>query len=97
MTGQIEARDVNPGAGARSPAMTSEPQHGRPGHHTLLCRDRADTAAGLREYGIDDETITELLDSAGLHGDAQSPQVRVNMDGGSWFVDLFGPRREDAA
>jgi hypothetical protein len=74
---------------AKTPAPDADPA-AVAGHHTLLCRDRADAAAGLREHGIDDGTVAELLDDAGLYGDAQSSRVRVNVDDGSWFVDLFG-------
>jgi hypothetical protein len=63
---------------------------------THLSKDRGEIAIALLEHGLDGEQVTELLDYAGLHGDAQVERARVAFDGESWTVDLFGQRKEAA-
>lgn len=67
-----------------------------PGPRTLLSRDRGEITAALLGHLQDEEAVTELLDFAGLHGDAQTTRARVAFDGETWTADLFGPKREAA-
>jgi hypothetical protein len=66
----------------RRAAQPSEPR-------TLESEDRGEVAAALLGHGLDEEYVRELLDLAGLEGDAQSAWVRVAFDGATWFADLF--------
>lgn len=63
---------------------------------TLLSENRAEVAAALLSHIGDDGDVTELLDFAQLHGDAQTAAAAVSVDGDSWLLELFGPRREAA-
>jgi hypothetical protein len=73
----------------------ARPQAKPAGPRTLESEDRGEVAAALLGHLQDDEYVTELLDLAGLEGDAQSAWVRVAFDGVTWFADLF-PVREAA-
>lgn len=67
-----------------------------PSPRTLLSEDRAEIAAALLGHLGSEEQVTELLDAAELHGDAQNARARVTCDGITWTADLFGPKAEGA-
>lgn len=63
---------------------------------TLLSESRAEVAAALLSHIGDAGDVTEMLDFAQLHGDAQTAAAVVSVDGDSWLLEMFGPRREAA-
>ena len=67
-----------------------------PGPRTLLSAERSEIAAALRGHGLEEWTVTEILDFAELEGDVQTARARVTFDGESWTADLFGPGRDAA-
>lgn len=71
-------------------SMPPPPRPASPTPRTLLSSERSEIAAALREHGLSKKAVTEMLDFAELHGDAQTARARVTFDGESWTADLFG-------